>query len=349
MPFAILRTAKLKTPGSIGGSLAHTFRTRETPNADPSKRLLNEHHGPDTPEAVKAAIEARLPAKRRSDAVLAIEYFVGMSPEAFQGGQDRAGTAAYFRDALDWLKARHGPENVISAHVHRDETTPHLVAYVVPRDGDKLNAKKWLGGKATLSAMQTDFAERVGRQHGLERGLEGSRATHKTVREFYAELQGVAAGRAPEAAQAVSEAVAAVVKDIPPTDLKPQVLEKRMFGLARMEETPDQVAERLAKTLRPAVTPQVEKLVRQVDQLQAEKRAWQRERKSMAAENKTYRERFGELVKLAKELAPHQLTEFIGRVRDQVAANKRAKAATIKAQIDRERGPQGRGGGGLAR
>lgn len=342
MPFAILRTAKLKSAGNIASSLAHTFRTRDTPNADPSRRLLNEHHGPSSPEAVKQGIEARLPAQRRSDAVLAIEYFIGASPEAFQNSGPNDGRA-YFQQAIEWLKAKHGAENVISAHVHRDETSPHLVAYVVPRDGDKLNAKKWLGGKATLSAMQTDFAEHVGRQHGLERGLEGSRATHKSVREFYAELQGVAAGKAPEAAQAVSEAVAEVVKGIQPADLKPQLLEKRMLGLVKVEEGPEQVTERLAGKLRPAVTPHVEKLVRQVEQLQAEKRAWQGERKRLASENKSFREQFGELVKLAKGLAPHQLVEFMGKVRDQVAANKRAKVAMHKAQIDRERGPQGRG------
>ncbi len=35
MNYAILRTAKLKTMGNIGGSLAHNYRTIETPNADP--------------------------------------------------------------------------------------------------------------------------------------------------------------------------------------------------------------------------------------------------------------------------------------------------------------------------
>ena len=52
MSYAILRVEKLKTPGNIAGSLAHTFRTRETPNADLSLASLNEHHGPQTPEAV---------------------------------------------------------------------------------------------------------------------------------------------------------------------------------------------------------------------------------------------------------------------------------------------------------
>ena len=40
MVFAILRAEKLKTMGNIGGSLAHNYRSIETPNADPSKRHL---------------------------------------------------------------------------------------------------------------------------------------------------------------------------------------------------------------------------------------------------------------------------------------------------------------------
>mgnify|MGYP003600607478 FL=1 len=35
MAFAILRAEKLKTMGNIGGSLAHNYRSIETPNADP--------------------------------------------------------------------------------------------------------------------------------------------------------------------------------------------------------------------------------------------------------------------------------------------------------------------------
>ena len=45
------------------------------------------------------------------------------------------------------LEDRHGKENVIATTIHRDESTPHLVAYVVPLVDGKLNAKKFLGGR----------------------------------------------------------------------------------------------------------------------------------------------------------------------------------------------------------
>ena len=82
MAYAILRTEKLKTMGNIGGSLAHNYRTRDTPNAVPERLHLNTHDMASADE-VKAAIVARLPEKRRSDAVLCVEYFIGASPDYF--------------------------------------------------------------------------------------------------------------------------------------------------------------------------------------------------------------------------------------------------------------------------
>lgn len=183
MSYAILRVAKLKSFGEIGGSLAHTFRERPTPNAAAELKQANEHLGASTAAEALSAIRCLLPEKRRSDAVLCIEYFVGRSP-TWTGDDDR-----YFAHAVEWLVERHGRENVVSAHIHRDETTPHLVAYVVPLDGDRLNAKKWLGGKAVLSAMQTDFWQSVARQHSLKRGEEGSVAQHQSVKQYYARVQ----------------------------------------------------------------------------------------------------------------------------------------------------------------
>jgi hypothetical protein len=184
MAKVILRVAKLKTRGNISASLSHSFRTRETPNADPAKMALNSFSHSAPPD-LAAAIQERMPEKFRKDAVRCLEYFVGASPEWFSGRQDGE---RYFRDALDWLKKQHGEENLAGWAIHRDEKSPHLVAYFVPLDEGKLNAKRWTGGREKLSKMQTDFAAQVGQKHGLERGIEGSKAKHQTVKQFYAAL-----------------------------------------------------------------------------------------------------------------------------------------------------------------
>ena len=81
-----------------------------------------------------------------------------------------------------WLKDKHGSENVVGLSIHRDETTPHLVAYVVPIDEKgNLNARHFLGGRNKLSQIQTDFAEHV-KGLGLKRGLRDQRQSIKKSR-----------------------------------------------------------------------------------------------------------------------------------------------------------------------
>ena len=189
MPYAILRTAKLSSFGSLAGSASHNYRQRETPNAE--RTVANESFGAQSIEDLEAAVKARLDTvpKVRSNAVLAVEYFIGASPEFFKD-KDRQGTEAFFADARKWLDVRHGAQNVVGFTIHHDETTPHACAYVVPIDErGKLNARQFLGGRAALSAMQSDFADRVGARHGLQRGIERSGARHTTVKEFYARIQ----------------------------------------------------------------------------------------------------------------------------------------------------------------
>ena len=186
MSFAIYRTAKLKSFGEIGGSLSHTYRTRPTPNADENKLHLNKHIF-ETYNQCFGALKNAIPEKRRSNAVLCIEHLITASPDWNGWGTKKE--EEFFKKSLEFLNNKYGKENVIACSIHRDETTPHLIVYVVPIDEKGgLNAKKWLGGRAKLSQTQTDFANEV-KNLGLERGLENSKARHKTIKQFYAEIE----------------------------------------------------------------------------------------------------------------------------------------------------------------
>lgn len=188
MGFAILRTQKLKSGIAVRRSMKHAFREQDTPNADPARNQENTHLGAADVDEALAKFNARLPAKVRSNAVLAVEYLITASPEDMKG-KSRQEQDAYFRDGLEWLKKRHGAENVVYAGIHRDETTPHMYAYVVPLDRQgKLNCRAFLGGAQALREMQTDFAQQVGLQHGLERGVEGSKARHTSIQQYYARV-----------------------------------------------------------------------------------------------------------------------------------------------------------------
>jgi inhibitor of KinA sporulation pathway (predicted exonuclease) len=248
---AILRTAKLKTMGQISGSARHTYREIPTPNADPLRTWSNEYGRVESANELVTAVKKRLPIKRRRDAVLAIEYLVTASPEWFTDAGTTAGEA-YFQDALRWLARRHGTSNLVAWAVHRDESTPHLVSYVMPLDPEsgRLNARRWLGGREALSRMQTEFVEAVARRHGLERGIEGSRAKHQRVKRWYGQIM-----QPDPAVILTSEDVQRRVSETPAT-LAQRLTEKTIselrptFAAAKVSRSTTALAKNLALTAR---------------------------------------------------------------------------------------------------
>lgn len=191
MSYAIVRTAKLSTMGGISGSASHNFRERETENADPEKTPENETEGAQNSKEVLEKVKERLDTVPtvRKNAVLAIEYFMGASPEFFKT-QDTKQQEAYFDRCEAWLKEKHGEANVVAITRQYDETSPHICAYVVPIDpSGKLNARHFLGGREKMTDLQTDFAEKCGKAVGLERGIQGSKAKHTSIKQFYGDLK----------------------------------------------------------------------------------------------------------------------------------------------------------------
>lgn len=191
--FAILRVGKISGMGKVAAAAQHNFRERETHNADPDRLDQNRvlAGARDTDELIQKWHDLA-PDKVRKNAVHALEYVVTASPEklAAMSAQERA---SYFEDTLDWLKEKHGAENILSAVVHEDERSPHLQAMVIPLDErGKLNARALVGGKAQLSAMQTHFAESVGAKYGLERGIQRSGAKHEDIKTYYNRARDVA-------------------------------------------------------------------------------------------------------------------------------------------------------------
>lgn len=187
MKYAILRLQKLKTQQSIAGSMRHAYRTQETPNADPEMASKNQYAIADSFDAAMSRYKDRLSSvgKVRKNAVMAIEFLVTGSPE-HMAGMTRSQQNDYFNKALSWLKSQYGSENVISAGVHRDELTPHMWCHVIPIHQGKLNARHFIGGhKNRLVELQTDFHKKVAEQFGMDRGIQGSKARHTSVRQWY--------------------------------------------------------------------------------------------------------------------------------------------------------------------
>ncbi|WP_076729566.1 MobV family relaxase [Methylobacterium radiotolerans] len=196
--FAVLRFQKLKTQQEISAMYVHWRRDKHTPNADPHRKI----------EFLLGACTAddvtwKLPAKFRSNAVLAMEGVVSASPSYFRpedpskaGSFDPARTAEWVERSLAWLKSEFG-DRLVSVVLHLDEATPHLHIAVVPLKDGKLCARE-VFNPAELERMQTEYARAVV-PLGIQRGRKKSPAKHQEVAQYY--------GRVREAAEPLAVSV----------------------------------------------------------------------------------------------------------------------------------------------
>lgn len=347
----IIRAKKLATLGQVSASGQHTWRERPTHNADPARTPDNTDLRSVTSAAgLRAAVEQRLATVTEKTApkpVRCVEYLVTANHNAFRENGGSVDPQAYFRDALAWIEKRHGAANVVAANVQLDEHTPHLVVYVVPLvetearerkrsvivgtnpDGTKrretrteqqdagvrLSAAHYLDGRAKLSKLQTDFAAQVGQRHGLERGVERSRAKHTTVREYYAGIEQVDQPKQP----------------IPAAALDPRVVERGGFLRKDVVESPEEVAERLTRAMRKLYAPTVAAAggaaLERKKRLQAEATA-----KAKVAQV----EALGPLAAAVKDLPPAQLEQLIEHAQGlQRAAQLAVEAARRAAEFGR--------------
>ncbi|TVT36914.1 hypothetical protein FNT36_23885 [Hymenobacter setariae] len=207
---AIIRIEKIKTRQGIGQRQAHNDRSKYTPNADESRSHLNQEYLNTENQAIVKLVDKRMEAaglgKPKEGAVLCVEVLITAGPKAEIWQRDKqTGEAADMRgsewekETLAWAKREWG-DNLVAMKLHQDEKTPHFQCFVVPilgkggglagevnlenSKGARLSARDMFSPQ-TLSQLQTDFAEAM-QPFGLERGIKGSRAEHKTMRQMYA-------------------------------------------------------------------------------------------------------------------------------------------------------------------
>ncbi|ANI89314.1 hypothetical protein A9P82_08495 [Arachidicoccus ginsenosidimutans] len=197
MSYAVLRTCKIKTAANAGGLNAHLTRTMDVPNADPE--LLKYNSRPIGSEDLNADIQKRIKEagiQPRKNAVLAVENLLTSGAEFFNYHKAEDGKLqgevnkwrAFEKASMQWLEQLYGKENIVNFTVHKDEGAPHIHAVIVPVVEGKLNCRALLGGREKMRGLQTSFAGAV-EGIGLERGIEGSRAKHTDIKEYYAVLK----------------------------------------------------------------------------------------------------------------------------------------------------------------
>lgn len=156
------------------------YKSTRNPQIDKSKTYLNYHTLPYEKKYLSFIDERikELAPKRKikDDAVLITSFILGSDKEFFDGISPEA-QKQFFDDCTEFFAERYGKENVVSAVVHLDESTPHLHFNLMPVTDGRLCAKE-LFDRAALRELQTNFYEVVGKKYGLKRGKEGSMAKH---------------------------------------------------------------------------------------------------------------------------------------------------------------------------
>ncbi|OJV38818.1 MAG: mobilization protein [Bacteroidia bacterium 43-41] len=214
MGYAVLHLEK--TSGTDSAMSAHIERTIAPKNADPERTHLNREliEFPDgvrnRTQAIQHRLEnAELKRKIAKNQVRAIRVLLTGSPDEMKQIESEGKLDDWCDDNLHWLRKTYGVENIVSAVLHLDETTPHIHATLVPIVNTerkkkkseaqvKKNYRKKNPNAARLSAddvmtrvklkeYQDTYAEAMAK-YGLQRGIDGSEARHIGTSQFYREL-----------------------------------------------------------------------------------------------------------------------------------------------------------------
>lgn len=195
MAYAIFRTAKYKAPQKISALMVHHLREKpeKVDGADPARSHLNIIIGAANRRAFFKAVRDRIAIctrKPRPDTNRVVELVATASPAFFEG-KSYEEQKAYLLDCVEFAKQKFGPENVVGAYLHFDETSPNAHILCVPietsvrttkkltREITTLNARHFMSGQEKMIGWQDEFAQFVqGRGHDLLRG-EPKAETHR--------------------------------------------------------------------------------------------------------------------------------------------------------------------------
>lgn len=216
MSYAVFTMAKVNASlNSIG---KHIERTAHPDNADPSRRQLNRNRLIEYPEGVGCLAEAvehriataGLTRKVGPNQVRCITILMTSDNEAMQKIIRAGKLDQWIADSIGYCRDTFGAKNVVAASLHLDEYTPHLHVAVVPivtterkRKASEAKVKRRYrtkpGNRARLSCndimtqdnmtrFQDEYALAV-KKYGLERGIRGSKARHRSQHEYYRQCQ----------------------------------------------------------------------------------------------------------------------------------------------------------------
>jgi vacuolar-type H+-ATPase subunit I/STV1 len=162
--------------------------------------------------------------------------------------------------------------------------------------------------------MQTDFAKNVGARNDLERGIEGSKAHHQTIKSFYGQIN-----------QAGQQII------LSPDMTQAKVLKKNLFSTDY--ETPEMVARRVTGAVQNAYAPTIQKAKlaasegRRADEMAQTAKSLERDKKALTERLKSFQDHLAPILELAT-LAKQEYVQLVQQAQERVNA--------IKAERERE-------------
>ncbi len=206
-----------KTRGTDSGTSAHIERKVKPSNADEERTHLNRRliEYPDGIHTRTQAIQHRLETagltrKVGKNQVRAIRIMLSGSPDDMQRIVRKGRLDEWCADNMKYLAETFGRENIVSADLHLDETSPHIHATFVPivtterkrKKQEERAAKRYrtksavrprlcadeVMARVKLKEYQDSYAAAMAK-YGLQRGIDGSEARHVDTQQFYREVK----------------------------------------------------------------------------------------------------------------------------------------------------------------
>jgi uncharacterized protein YcgL (UPF0745 family) len=192
---------KVSNVGALGVKYNHNMRTNpneDLSHIDSTKTYLNHDIVNVNNTYYRDLVMGRIEEvsvmcghniKKRKDAVIALSVYI-----AYTHGAEKTNgfTIEEWEQAVyHWLCNYFGKDNVVSAYVHLDESSPHIHAIVVPVTPDlRLCAKDFTGGRKKLSQIHRSLGETFGKPpFCMEMPKQNvKKASHTSVRAFYDEI-----------------------------------------------------------------------------------------------------------------------------------------------------------------
>lgn len=182
------------TRGAVGHMFGHYDRSKEVPELkSPGNTVLNYNLASnDQPKSQLDFLHQRLSEVKvhnRKDVNVMVDWVVTLPQSLNDKGLENEDK--FFKEAYKFLNDRYGKENVISAYVHMDETTPHMHYAFVPvvedkkKGGYKLSAKEVVT-REDLRTFHKDLSEHMERVFGRDIGIlnEATKEGNKSIEEL---------------------------------------------------------------------------------------------------------------------------------------------------------------------